>query len=444
MKVPFEENQFLKNQYGQIKSNSLKNIRIAIENDDILKNKFIFNEFSQELEIKEDFKLNKTDFKKGNFREVYKTAVLEYFEDKYKVLFVDKNLMSVIASIAEENRYNPVKDFMERCYCEWDGRKRAGTLLPDFLGVEENESTEQKTKIFFVGAVMKVYKPFEKFDFVLDLVGGQGAGKTTFLTKMGREWYTDNIASFDNKDDLPVMLRALIVNDDEMSVSEKTRFSDLKKFVTQTSLTFRPPYASKSERHAKNFVIARTTNHDEYQKDRTGARRWLPVKCSTERQKHHPVTDLTDEIVRQVWGEMVYYYKQGFNFTLSAEFEEILDKERGDFEYFDEQEELLEQYLEIPIPEDFYKGFDNNSGKWARRYYISGFIDTGNPPDHIFKGEIKTRDFVTASYFHWEAMGVEVGKGSSKITAKFKNVMSNKKDWQKASRRGKRGFKRIL
>ncbi|MGF2101072.1 VapE domain-containing protein, partial [Lactococcus lactis] len=83
---------------------------------------------------------------------------------------------------------------------------------------------------------------------------------------------------------------------------------------------------------------------------RTGARRFLPVHCSKELQKYHPVSDLDDATVRQIWGEMVHYYKEGFSFKLSEEEEKQLNLERSDYEYFDEQEELLEQYLEIPIP----------------------------------------------------------------------------------------------
>ena len=49
----------------------------------------------------------------------------------------------------------------------------------------------------------------------------QGSGKTTFLTKMGQGWYTDSMKNFDDKDQLVMMLRALIVNDDEMAISNK-------------------------------------------------------------------------------------------------------------------------------------------------------------------------------------------------------------------------------
>lgn len=440
--VKFEAENFAANQYGKPKSKSIKNIRIAIENDSILKDKFIFNEFTQEIEMKTDFKLNGVDIHNDGLKEVYITAILEHFEEKYEVLFDSRLLVNVINKIAYENKYNPVQEFMEECYQNWDKKVRARTLFPEYLGAKESDITERITKLFFVDAVSKVYHPYGKFDFVLDLVGGQGCGKTTFLEKMGQGWYTDSMKNFDDKDELVKMLRALIVNDDEMAISNKMPFADLKKFITQIMLSFRAPYGTKVEKYAKNFVIARTTNHEEYQKDRTGARRFLPVHCSKELQKYHPVSDLDDATVRQVWGEMVHYYKEGFNFKLSEEEEKQLNLERSDYEYFDEQEELLEQYLEIPIPADFYKVQGNNTRMHERRAYIGFILQSGETPEHEFRGKIQPREFVTAPYFYWEAMGIETGKGSNKIVAKFKNSMNNKNSWQKTTRMGKRGYKR--
>ncbi len=51
-----------------------------------------------------------------------------------------------------------------------------------------------------------------KFDYVLDLIGGQGAGKTTLLKKVSNGWYTDQFTDFENKDNYSNMLRALIIN----------------------------------------------------------------------------------------------------------------------------------------------------------------------------------------------------------------------------------------
>ncbi|TAT07607.1 virulence protein E, partial [Lactiplantibacillus plantarum] len=73
--------------------------------------------------------------------------------------------------------------------------------------------------------VAKAHNPKTKFDFVLDLVGGQGAGKTTFLQKIAPlGYYTDQFSTFDNKDDYAVMRRALIINDDEMTATNNASF----------------------------------------------------------------------------------------------------------------------------------------------------------------------------------------------------------------------------
>lgn len=74
----------------------------------------------------------------------------------------------------------------------------------------------------------KAYEPKTKFDYILDLVGGQGAGKTTLLKKMAREWYTDQSTDFKDKDSYAIMLRALIVNDDEMTATNNSSFEILK------------------------------------------------------------------------------------------------------------------------------------------------------------------------------------------------------------------------
>ncbi|MDP1109004.1 hypothetical protein, partial [Klebsiella pneumoniae] len=81
-----------------------KNIRIAIENDNILKNQFVFNSFTQEIEIRTPFKLRGVEIENDGLKEVYITAILEHFEEKYDVLFDSRLLVNVINKIAYENK----------------------------------------------------------------------------------------------------------------------------------------------------------------------------------------------------------------------------------------------------------------------------------------------------------------------------------------------------
>ncbi|WP_236585177.1 virulence-associated E family protein [Companilactobacillus farciminis] len=183
---------------------------------------------------------------------------------------------------------------------------------------------------------------------------------------MAREWYTDQFTDFKDKDNFSVMLRSLIANDDEMTATNNSSFESLKKFVSAQELEFRPPYGHESIRYDKNFVLARTTNEMTYLKDRTGERRFLPVKVNASKQKKTPFDDLDDELINQLWGEFVSYYQHGFTFGLTKTQESILSKHREDFMYVDEVEAQIEEFLES-YPENFvsskqigkYLGEDN-------------------------------------------------------------------------------------
>lgn len=331
---------------GHIKVNSLVNIEKILEKDPILKDTFRFNEFTTEIDVvKSNSELM---FKTGQLVDAYVDQIASYIENNsdYGVLFDNKKIRSAITVVAMRHHYNPVLDYFDDAYRAWDHKQRLNHIMGDYLGVEETTVTQLITKLFFVGAVAKAHNLKTKFDFVLDLVGGQGAGKTTFLQKIAPlGYYTDQFSTFDNKDDYAVMRRALIINDDEMTATNNASFEILKKFITLQEFEYRKPYGHQAERFAKNFVMARTTNELYYLKDKTGERRFLPLHVSKARQKHHPVTDLTDEYVKQCWGEAMQLYKDGFSFGLTKEQEEELDQHRQTFMYTDELEDKIDEAL---------------------------------------------------------------------------------------------------
>lgn len=345
MPIPFELNA-----KDAIKSNSLKNIGLILERDPMLKNVFAFNDFTHEIGVVKD--IPDLNIKKGQMLDDYDPAILRYVEDKYGVFFNRNLLQMAVTNDARKREYNPVTDYFDFVYMNWDGKKRVADFLPTFLGAEKSDITTLITKLFFTGAVSKAYEPDTKFDFVLDLVGGQGAGKTTFLIKMAKDWYTDQFSDFKDKDSYSVMLRNLIVNDDEMTATNNSSFESLKKFVSAQELEFRPPYGKNSIRYDKNFVLARTTNEMTYLKDRTGERRFLPIKVDSSKQLMSPFTDLTDEVIDQMWGEFTNYYQHGFSFGLTKEQENLLTEHREDFMYIDEVETKIDECLN-DWPDDF-------------------------------------------------------------------------------------------
>jgi predicted P-loop ATPase len=430
---------FKRSQNGVISPSYLNNVVLILENDIPLKGAFKYNYFTCSLEVTHDLILNGIHVKAGPLKDIYFSAIREYIEKNYDVAFGNKLIIPAIQNVGYKNGYNPLKDYLNDCYAKWDKKIRIDTFLNEYLGADLSEITTLQTKLFFVGAVAKVFSPSIKFDFVLDLVGGQGAGKTTLLQKLGGEWYTDDIFDFTNKDNFLVMVKNWIINDDELAATKKTSHEDIKKFISKRYLEFRKPYGHESEMYEKNFVLARTTNEYDHLTDKTGGRRFLTVFCDKAKQSKHPVPDLTQEIVDQFWGEMVYYWNKGFCFALSEQQEEQLEHARDKFQFTSDTEDQINRYLEIYWPS---KEYMKTVSEDERIQYVHEILTYGE--SNIFNGIPKTKaDFTTISTIAWDIFQEKIGRGTNKLGDKIRYIMNHNEAWEHVKRNGDNGYKRL-
>ena len=434
--VSFYKNfQPIKNSNGTLKVNSPVNVLNAFRVDDQLNVALKHNEFSQEHELTQNIKLGNTVLKKGELPSNFEAIVKVYFESVTGAAFTAQAMMDGMETFLSERSYNPVKEYMENAKEKWDKRPRINQMLQVYLGADNEPLISKIAEMWLVGAVAKVYEPYAKFDYVLDLVGGQGVGKTSLLQKLGGEWYTDAVTDFANKDNYDIMLKALIVNDDEMVASNRMSFAETKAFISKTSLRFRKPYMKRTEEFAKNFVLARTTNQKEYLKDKTGERRFLSVMADTSRQKKHPM-EIEPETVEQIWGEAVTIYKAGADLMFDKETEEELELYRETFMYRDEVELQVLEYLEMPIPD--------NWSSWSiqqQHQYTSKYFDNSSEFEAGSKKleKVSTREMMYNLFMR--------NSNDKKLSTKINMIMDNHPGWEKGQFRigGKntKGFKRI-
>ena len=348
-KVALMRSVFNLNSNGNIKKDSIKNVVAILENDPLLKNAFQYNEFSEENEITRN--IEKLHIKKGSFIDSYDDEIANYIEsspDYDYTVFNKARIESAINVVSQRHAFNPMFDYMENAYKNYDKKRRLDDFFPDFLGVTKSDASVLITRLWFMGGVAKVYKPLTKVDQSLDLVGSQGVGKTSLLQNLAPNGlYTDQFNSFVDKDDLGNLIGMFIVNDDEMTASNKSSFEEMKRFLTDNHFKYRQVYTKHPKEFTKKFIFARTTNDRTYLKDKTGTRRFLPLMTHKSRQKKSPITDLTPEYVEQLWGEAVWLYKQAKDpFLLSPKQEKMLADHRKKFEYVDSAEDELFDVLE--------------------------------------------------------------------------------------------------
>ena len=420
---------------GAIKSNSPLNVLVSFKADDQLSIYLKHNDFSQEHELLKDIKIGNTVLKKGELPSNFDSVVKVYFESVLGVAYSSQAMLDGMETFFSERSYNPVIEYMERAQEKWDGRQRINRMLQVYLGADDIPLVSKIAQMWLVGAVAKVYDPYVKFDYVLDLVGGQGVGKTSLLQKLGGDWYTDSVTDFANKDNYDIMLKSLIVNDDEMVASNRMSFAETKAFISKTSLRYRKPYMKRTEEFAKNFILARTTNQKEYLKDKTGERRFLPVMANTSAQVKHPM-EIEPETIEQIWGEAVTIYKSGVDLMFDEETEDELNVYRERFMYRDEVELQVLEYLDMPVPENWQNWSIQQQHQYTSKYFdnSSDFEEGSAKLTKVSTREIMYNLFMRNS-------------NDKKLSTKINMIMDNHPDWEKGQFRigGKntKGFKRI-
>lgn len=206
-----------------------------------------------------------------------------YIQTRIQVLYPDLSKVSkdmvydAMMKVAHDNTFDSAKEYL--LSLKWDGEKRVDNWLTMTYHTPNDIYHRTVGANWLKGLVKRIMIPGCKFDHVLVLEGEQGIKKSTSLMVLGRDWHVETTMSTDNKDFFMMFQGKAIIEFSEGETLNRTEVKRMKAIITTQSDKYRPAYGRLSVDYPRRCVFAMTTNADEYLKDETGNRRWLPVKC---------------------------------------------------------------------------------------------------------------------------------------------------------------------
>lgn len=256
---------------------------------------------------------------------------------------------ATVMVVARKSQVHPVRDYLNGLV--WDGTSRLKSMLSSTFGaVGPVEYLAAVGLRFMVSAVARAMRPGCQVDHTLVLESAQGGGKTTAVRLLARfpEWYAGSLPDVGSKDAQVQLAGRWIIEISELKALRNSQVEAVKSYLSQTADTFRPPYGRRTEQRPRHSVFIATTNQAEYLRDRTGNRRFWPVRC------RRIDTDTLARDVDQLWAEAVHEYRTGTQWHLTPA-ESIFARE--------EQAERVHE-TELEVETRIYLAGMVSQGKW--------------------------------------------------------------------------------
>ncbi|WP_410769601.1 VapE domain-containing protein [Fontibacillus sp. BL9] len=268
-----------------------------------------------------------------------------------------KTIQNAFTEVVHRNTFHPIKAYVESAV--WDGVPRAEQLFVEYLGAADTHYTHQVTRKMLLAAVARLYRPGCKFDYMLVLIGPQGAGKSSLLAKLGKEWFSDSLRTFENKEAGEHLQSGWIFEIGELSAMKKTEVEEVKAFLSKTEDRYRVAYDRQVSEFPRKCVFFGTTNTRDFLRDATGNRRFWPIEVFPDRAKKSHWEDLTDYEVSQIWAEVLSWFKAGETLELDREAREEAERQQAAHMESDPREGIIQEWLDTPLEDEMGRPTDD-------------------------------------------------------------------------------------
>lgn len=342
--------------------NTLRNLTLILENDEKLQD-IVFNQQLDGMEIKGSVPWKHPA---KYWRDADDAQLISYIDTNYGT-FSERNYKIAVAKVTDDRSYHPIREFLQ-ALPDWDGVKRAETVLIDYLGADDNKYVRAVTRKSLCAAVKRVLDPGCKFDTMIVLNGPQGIGKSTLISLLGGEWFSDSLSLNDTKDKTAAekLQGYWILEIGELAGLRKAEVETLRSFISRQNDIYRAAFGKRPTPHPRQCIFIGTTNAESgYLRDTTGNRRFWPVKTPGSGQKHS--WELKEQDVKQIWAEALDLVEKGEKLYLTPEEDSLAKEEQRAAMESDEREGLVREYLDTLLPDNW-----ETMDLFERRNFLSG------------------------------------------------------------------------
>jgi putative DNA primase/helicase len=393
---------------------TIANITLILDNDPKFKGKIYLDEFANRGMV--ELPLPWEDGEGTRIWSDVDDAQLTLRLEKEYGITGDKKIENALKVVAFNNRRNEVKDYIMSL--KWDGKERIKSLLHDYLGAEQSIYTEEIMKKSLVAAIARAFSSKGvKYDTMIVFSGPQGIGKSTFLSKLGREWFSDSLYTFEGKDAAELIQGTLINEVGELSAMTKTETEIVKQFLSKTHDIYREAYGKRANKYPRRCVFFGSTNSESFLKDATGSRRFWPVRVG-ELPKTKDIFKDLDKEVDQIWAEAYFYFMLGEELILSDEAEIIAKEMQEIYRDVDPKEGMIAEFLKKRIPKNWYEMEPRD-----QRAFIAG---TFKAADDI---ELVEREKVCVAEIWQVCLGGDIKYLKRRESNEVTNILTGLRGW---------------
>jgi predicted P-loop ATPase len=181
------------------------------------------------------------------------------------------------------------------------------------------------------------------------LIGGQSAGKSTIVRWLNiDDQFFREIKTISGKEGIEAIRGVWIGEVAELMAMTRVKEAEaVKAYITSQEDSYRPPYGKHVQTIPRRCMFIGTTNNPQFLTDKTGNRRFYPVKCQSLAYRMYDNEEVVKEYIRQAWAEAVHLYKSGQLQPFARK--EVLDQIRAAQEAAMEDDwriGAIEQYLD--------------------------------------------------------------------------------------------------